>query len=150
MKILAKTAIQVFCFILLIPTAILAQSESPEKAFVIEKESSTLDWGPCPEFMPESCRISVLQGDPTQPNADVFFKMQGNTKVPNHWHHSAERMVLISGEMTIDYEGQSPVSITTGEYTYGPPELPHSASCESSEPCVLFIAFSKPVDTFEK
>ncbi|MDZ7717769.1 MAG: cupin domain-containing protein [Balneolaceae bacterium] len=145
-----KTTINLSIIIFLIPTAILAQSESPEKAFTTEKESANLEWGPCPEFMPESCSISVLQGDPSQPNTDIFFKMQGNTKVPNHWHNSAERMVLIAGEMTVDYEGQSPVTITTGEYAYGPPELPHTASCESSEPCVLFIAFNEPVDAFEK
>ncbi len=98
--------------------------------------------------MPESCRIAVLQGNPAEPRADVFFKLQGNTSVPNHWHHSAERMVLVSGEMTVNYEGQQPAVIKQGEYAYGPPELPHTASCESDEPCVLFIAFNKPVDAF--
>jgi hypothetical protein len=31
-------------------------------------------------------------------------------------------------------------------YAYGPAKLPHSASCISSVPCVLFIAFESAVD----
>ncbi|MCG2589301.1 cupin domain-containing protein [Rhodohalobacter sulfatireducens] len=111
-------------------------------------DSEQLQWRNCPEFMPESCEIAVLQGDPTKPNADVFFKMQGNTSVPNHWHHSAERMVLVSGEMEVNYKGQEPEILQTGAYAYGPPEKPHSASCLSDETCLLFIAFNKPVDAF--
>ena len=111
-------------------------------------DSENLEWSNCPEFMPESCEIAVLQGDPTKPNADVFFKMQGNTTVSNHWHHSAERMIMVSGEMEVNYEGQNPEVLTAGTYAYGPPEKPHTASCISEEPCVLFIAFSKPVDAF--
>lgn len=130
----------------LIPVTLLAQEQAD--AFTISAGEDGLEWVNCPEFMPESCSISVLQGNPKEPNADIFFKLQGNTAVPNHWHHSAERMVLISGEMGVNYEGQDPVVITPGMYAYGPPELPHTASCESNEPCVLFIAFDKPVDAF--
>jgi mannose-6-phosphate isomerase-like protein (cupin superfamily) len=117
-------------------------------SFTRTVESDQIQLGNCPEFMPESCEIAVLQGDPAKPDADVFFKMQGNTKVSNHWHHSAERMVLVSGEMEVNYEGQNPAVLTPGTYAYGPPEKPHSASCISDEPCVLFIACSKPVDAF--
>lgn len=130
----------------LIPVTLLAQQQSA--AFTLSADDESLEWVDCPEFMPESCSLSVLQGNPQEPSADVFFKMQGNTVVPNHWHHSAERMVLISGEMEVNYEGQDPVVITPGIYAYGPPELPHTTSCESDDPCVLFIAFNKPVDAF--
>ncbi len=130
----------------LIPVTLLAQQQ--DAAFTISADEESLEWVNCPEFMTESCSISVLQGNPKEPNTDIFFKLQGNTTVPNHWHHSAERMVLVSGEMNVNYEGQDPAVITPGVYAYGPPELPHTASCESDEPCVLFIAFNKPVDAF--
>ncbi len=58
-------------------------------------------------------------------------------------------MVLVSGEMRVNYEGQQPEVLQAGTYAYGPPEVPHTASCESSEPCVLFIAFEEPVDAFK-
>lgn len=105
-----------------------------------------LEWGPCPEFMPEGCGIAVLQGNPEAPNADVFFRMAPDTTVPDHWHTSAERMVLVSGEMHVDYEGHDPVVLEPGTYAYGPAELPHETYCASGEECVLFIAFEEPVD----
>ena len=131
--------------ILMIPYSSKAQNSV---SLTRTAENEQLQWGSCPDFMPDSCEIAVLQGNPAKPNADIFFKMEGNSSVPNHWHHSAERMVLISGKMEVNYEGQSPKVIRTGMYAYGPPEKPHTASCLSDDPCILFIAFNKPVDAF--
>jgi quercetin dioxygenase-like cupin family protein len=133
-------------FLIFQPAFTIAQEA--DLSFTREADEERLEWGQCPEFMPESCRVAVLQGDPAKPNADVFFKMQGNTTAPEHWHHSAERMVVVSGKMKVNYEGQDPEIITEGTYAYGPPEKPHSATCMSEEPCILFIAFSKPFDAF--
>lgn len=123
-----------------------AGGNDAEQAFTRTATDADIEWGPCPEFMPEGCRLAVLQGDPAKPDADIYFKLPGNTTAPSHWHHSAERMVLISGRMQVDYDGQEPVVLEAGTYAYGPAELPHSATCQSSEDCVLFIAFEKPVD----
>jgi quercetin dioxygenase-like cupin family protein len=105
-----------------------------------------LEWGPCPEFIPEGCRIAVLQGDPEQRNADVFFKLPPGVEAPHHWHTSAERMVLVSGELRVTYDGHEPLVLTPGTYAYGPAKLPHTAACADGDPCVLFIAFEEPVD----
>ena len=117
-----------------------------DKAFIRTVDSGELEWGPCPDFMPEGCGLAVLQGDPEQRNADVFFRLQGGTTAPHHTHTSAERMVLISGELHVDYDGQDPVVMRPGTYAYGPAELPHVAACRSDSPCILFIAFEEPVD----
>lgn len=148
-KILQNCSI-LFSLILFFSVSTQAQDlDTTQEAFTRNANDSDLKWNPCPDFMPESCSIAVLQGDPTKPNADVFFKMEGNTSVTQHWHHSAERMVLISGEMQVEYESQDPVVLTSGDYAYGPPEKPHTASCLSEKPCVLFIAFEEPVDAFQ-
>ncbi|WP_274426660.1 cupin domain-containing protein [Chelativorans sp. YIM 93263] len=120
--------------------------QSAEQAFIWNGEDENLEWGPCPEFMPEGCGIAVLQGDPAEPPVDIFFRLPGNATAERHWHNSSERIVLVSGEMEVDYDGQEPVILQPGTYAYGPPELPHTAVCLSSEPCVLFIAFEKPLD----
>ncbi len=117
-----------------------------EPALAIAADSAELEWGPCPEFMPEGCAIAVLHGNPAEPNADVLFKLPGNSTAPPHWHTSAERMVLISGELQVQYDGQGAQRLSAGDYAYGPPRLSHSASCDSDEDCVLFIAFEEPVD----
>lgn len=126
-----------------------AEPERPspdQEAFIWEADDDELEWMPCPEFMPEGCRLAVLQGDPTEENADVFFRLAPDSKVPEHWHTSAERMVLISGELHVDYEGQDPVVMNSGTYAYGPKGLPHTTYCAEGEECILFIAFEEAVD----
>lgn len=123
-------------------------SETNDRAFLWSADQQELEWGACPEFMPEDCQIALLQGDPAKPNADIFFKLQPKTTAPNHWHHSAERMVLISGELEVQYEGQEAEVMKAGTYGYGPAERPHEATCISDKPCVLFVAFEEPIDAF--
>lgn len=117
-----------------------------EGALVREADDPALTWGPCPDFMPEGCGIAVLQGDPAKPNADIFFRLRGGTTAPRHWHRSAERMALVSGELRVEYDGESPKTARAGAYLYGPAEKPHIAACVSAEDCVLFVAFEAPVD----
>ncbi len=107
---------------------------------------ATLQWGGCPDFMPRGCQIAVLHGDPAKNNADVFFKVPANAVIPRHWHTSAERMVLVAGELHVTYDGQPTAVMKPGTYAYGPARLPHKATCGKSGPCVLFIAFESPVD----
>lgn len=119
-----------------------------EKAFTRDHHSAEIEWGPCPAFMPDSCGLAILQGDPAKKNTDVLFRLRSGTTAPHHWHTSAERMVLLAGEMRVDYDDQQPVVLEQGHYAYGPPELPHVAVCQSAEDCVLFISFDEPVDAY--
>ncbi len=66
--------------------------------------------------------------------------------IPEHWHTSAERMVLVSGDFRVTYQGQEPAVLKSGTYAYGPAKLPHRAMCGNSGPCILFIAFESAVD----
>lgn len=109
---------------------------------------AALKWGGCPDFMPKSCEIAVLHGDPAKSNADIFFKVPANAVIPRHWHTSAERMVLVAGELHVTYDGHATAVLTPGTYAYGPARMPHSATCGAGGPCVLFIAFETPVDAF--
>lgn len=115
-------------------------------ALGVASDDPSLQWGPCPPFLPAGCGIAVLHGDPGQPNADVFFKVPAGAKIARHRHTSAERMVLVSGELVVSYDGQPSRTLRTGMYAYGPAALPHAAVCVSAQPCVLFIAFEAPVD----
>ena len=137
---------------LLVPTAFVALCCVPlahaadQPAISHSASSAELAWGPCPEFMPQGCAIAVLHGDPAAANADVFFKVPGGAIIPSHRHTSAERMVLVSGEMEVTYDGQQPVTLRRGDYAYGPAGLAHAATCAEGADCVLFIAFEQPVD----
>lgn len=129
-----------------VPPATAQPTGEAEPALAIAHGDPALVWGACPDFMPEGCAIAVLHGDPAQPNADVFFRIPGGARIPKHWHTSAERMVLVAGEMHVGYEGQAPAVLRVGSYAYGPPRHVHEARCASADPCVLFIAFEQPVD----
>jgi quercetin dioxygenase-like cupin family protein len=118
----------------------------PEPALAIAADDPQLKWGPCPAFLPEGCAVAVLHGDPAKPNVDVFFKVPAKSTMPLHWHTSAERMVLVAGELQVSYENQKMAVLKPGMYAYGPSKRPHSGFCASSEPCVLFIAFESPLD----
>lgn len=105
-----------------------------------------LKWGPCPPGMPEGCGIAVLQGDPAKPNADIFLRIRGGSAIPPHAHSSAERMILVSGELEVKYQGAPQATLKATDYAYGPANLPHKANCRSEAACILFIAFEGPVD----
>lgn len=117
-----------------------------ELALAMGSDDPRLQWGPCPAFLPKGCALAVLRGDPAKPNADVLLKVPGGSSVPRHWHTSAERMVLLSGELVVSYDGQAPATLKVGDYAYGPAKRPHHGSCAKGDPCILFIAFELPVD----
>tara|TARA_R110002012_G_scaffold286080_1_gene477444 strand:- start:293 stop:757 length:465 start_codon:yes stop_codon:yes gene_type:complete len=119
--------------------------EIAENSVAISKGDSNLEWGACPDFMPDGCNIAVLHGNPAERNADIFFKVPANANIPMHTHTSPERMILVSGEMEVTYEGEQPQTLKEGSYAYGPANKPHSAKCGDA-PCVLFIAFEDPID----
>ena len=124
-------------------SAAYAQSGAP---LVVAASDKAIQWGPCPDFLPKGCQIGVLHGDPAKPNVDILFKVPGKSRVAAHKHTSAERMVLVQGEMQVTYEGHKPVTLKRGSYAYGPAELVHEAACLSAEPYELFIAFEQPLD----
>jgi quercetin dioxygenase-like cupin family protein len=126
-----------------------AEAVVPDTArtpLAIKVEDPNLQWGACPPLFPKGCRTAVLQGNPAEPGADVFFQVPGGYTVPAHSHTSAERMVLVTGELEVTYQGRSPVVLVKGQYAYGPAKAPHGAKCRSQEPCTVFIAFDGPVD----
>jgi quercetin dioxygenase-like cupin family protein len=126
----------------------LAQTPTEPTPLTRTFQDSSLEWGPCPAFLPEGCVIAVLHGDPSKENADIFFKVPAQSTIPRHWHTSAERMVLVSGELHVTYDGHETTVLKPGTYAYGPAKLPHEALCAGDEPCILAIAFEAPVDAF--
>ena len=139
-----------FIYLFAFATLIISSGlQAGEPAITYTFEDPKLEWGDCPAFIPEGCEIAVLHGDPAKSNTDIFFKVPGNFAIPHHWHTSPERIVLVSGKLTVTYDDQATEILKPGTYAYGPAKLPHTAFCEEGDPCVLFIAFENPVDAFE-
>ena len=126
--------------------AAMAQAPAREQALTRTADDADLYWGGCPPFLPKGCQIAVLHGDPAKNNVDIFLKVPAGATLASHWHTSAERMVLVAGELHVTYEGQKTAVLKPGTYAYGPPKLAHKAVCQNAGPCVLFIAFESPLD----
>ena len=134
-------------------TGVMAQNgsgnEMPNSIAVSSSDYSSLEWVGCPPPIDgEGCHITVLQGDPSKPNSDVLFRLASGASAPRHWHSSAERMIMVSGELHVTYDGEETRVLKAGDYAYGPANKPHDAKCADGEDCVLFIAFEKPVDSY--
>jgi len=141
---LLKSAFQISLFF--IGVGLLAQSndmDNTEMSITKTINDSDIVWNPAPEFFP-GCSFTILHGDISGPNLDLFFRIEPNTEIINHTHNSAERMVLISGELEVQYEGEKPQILKAGTYAYGPANKPHRAKCLNSGQCVLFIALVDP------
>jgi quercetin dioxygenase-like cupin family protein len=123
-----------------------AAAQGTEAPLAVKATDASIAWGACPPIFPGACEIAVLRGDPAQPNADVLLRVAPGYELPRHKHTSAERMVLLEGELRVQYDGAEVVTLTPATYAYGPAGLPHEAKCISQTHCSLFIAFEGPVD----
>ena len=120
-------------------------SNELENSISKSHHDKSLIWLPAPDFFPK-CSFTILHGEMTKPNLDLFFKIEPNTEVVNHTHKSPERMILMSGDLEVQYEGEQSRIVRAGSYLYGPANKPHKAKCLDNGPCVLFIAL---VETFD-
>lgn len=119
---------------------------SMAKPFAVDVSGASVQWGGCPPIFPGACQMTVVQGDPAKPNSDVVLKVGPGNILPRHKHSSAERMILLTGTLTVKYDGAEAVTLNPSNYAYGPAGLPHVATCTSTDACTLFIAFEGPVD----
>ena len=117
-----------------------------DRPLAVAAAAADLQWGDCPAIFPPGCKISVLHGNPAEPGADVLLRVPSGYTIPAHSHTSAERMVLVAGQLDVTYAGHPTVSLKRGDYAYGPAMLAHTARCNGAEACTLFIAFNSAVD----
>lgn len=133
-------------FLVAAPAASQALAQNPDPPLAIAAADPSLQWGSCPPILPAGCQIAVLHGNPGAPNADIFLRVPAGYVIPPHRHSSAERMILVSGRLRVQYRGSAETTLLPGHYAYGPPGVPHRATCDGRNVCVLFIAFVGPVD----
>lgn len=121
-------------------------ADAHDRPLAISQADAGLQWADCPALFPPGCKMTVLHGNPAEPGADVFLRVPSGYTIPAHSHTSAERMVLVTGQLDVTYAGHATVGLKRGDYAYGPPKLPHTARCNGPEACTLFIAFNSAVD----
>jgi quercetin dioxygenase-like cupin family protein len=141
-----KVIMKLFVAAVAVSPFVLAAHEKDETPLALMATDPSLKWGPCPPVFSGACELAVVRGDPAKPNADVMLRIAPVYELPRHRHSSAERMVLLEGELVVKYDGADAVTLTPATYAYGPAGLPHEGKCVSQSRCTLFIAFEGPVD----
>ena len=125
---------------------LVAQEADPPIS--LTPDDPSLEWIPCADFIPDDCQAAILRLGPDGRNSDVLYRIPAGMSLPAHWHTSQERMILISGEFHIDYDGHPPLVMGAGSYAWGPPGVPHTARCADRGTCLVFVAFVDPPDGF--
>lgn len=120
--------------------------EQHDRPLAFSQADPKLQWTDCPKLFPPGCKMTLLHGAFAEPGADVFLRVPAGYTIPAHSHTSAERIVLVSGQLDVTYAGHAKVALKRGDYAFGPAKLPHTARCNGPEACTLFIAFNSAVD----
>ncbi len=143
MKTFKTTSLKMVLAALLCLTFSSTLFAQDNNSYIVSKDGKEVEWLPAPEFFP-GCSFTVLHGDLAEPNLDFFFRIEPNTDVVMHTHQSAERMILVSGELEVQYEGEGAAVMKVGNYAFGPAGKPHRAKCLDKGPCVLFVGMNEP------
>lgn len=114
-----------------------------ENSHAIDPTHPDVVWSPAPPAFP-GCSVTILNGEINKSRLDFFFRIESKTEVVRHTHNSAERMILVQGNLEVQYDGEDATVLKPGMYAFGPAKKPHRAKCLSSKPCILFVAMNEP------
>ena len=76
-----------------------------ENSHTIDPTHPDVVWSPAPPAF-AGCSITILNGELGKPRLDFFFRIESNTDVVRHTHNSAERMILVQGNLEVQYDGE--------------------------------------------
>ena len=103
-------------------------------------------WEPCLPFVPKGCEVALVKGDYTKGASQIVYRMPANFAVPEHWHTSSERMVVMAGKIRMSYPGQKAEVLEVGDSTRAAGKVPHAAFCLRGTPCVVMVEYELPFD----
>jgi mannose-6-phosphate isomerase-like protein (cupin superfamily) len=98
--------------------------------------ASELKWMDNPAV--KGAKQAVLWGDPAKGPYGTLKSMPGGTMLGLHTHTHAQRVVLVSGTIEFNLEGEAKKDLGAGSYVSIPAGAPHDASCKAGADCVYF------------
>jgi quercetin dioxygenase-like cupin family protein len=121
---------------------------SAEKAVVTS--ASELKWVDNPAV--KGAKQAVLWGDPAKGAYGTLKSIPGGTVLGLHTHTNAQRVVVVSGTIEFNMEGEAKKDLGAGSFVSIPAAAPHDATCKAGADCVYFeegmgAADFKPVAT---
>lgn len=82
----------------------IGRASFPEGSVQHVVRGQAANWGPCPVDLPAGCEITVLDGNPQEPDLfTVRFRLTEDFVMPPHTHPQDERVTVLSGTMAVAF-----------------------------------------------
>jgi quercetin dioxygenase-like cupin family protein len=111
-------------------------ADSPADRKPVVRPAAEVQWTDHPSI--KGARTAVLWGDPKSGAYGALRSLPGGTSLPLHTHSSDERVVVLSGTISLSFEGEAARDLPAGSYAFVPAGLKHSAICKAGPDCVYF------------
>ena len=118
-----------------------------EPAMFSHVADKSLQWHPCANPALKGCEVATIRGDPKTGPAEVFVRVQAGATVPQIWHSTLERGVLLQGNFAgVDAQGKEFV-VMPGFYWYMPAGVVHGGvRCSDEQPCLMYERYESTFD----
>lgn len=94
---------------------------------------------------PPGSESIVLRGDPSSEDFELFARYPAGHTFAPHWHSANERIVLISGKMSIQ-AGSATKFLEPGGFAYLPAKEIQKMACISNTQCVFYVHWDGKLD----
>ena len=94
-----------------------------------------------------ACLRSALEtGNPRAGPSTWILKAPPGCVVPWHQHAAQEQLMVVAGEVSAEMTGHQPTRLGPGGFAVMEGGMIHQFTCQSREPCVMFVAFDQAYD----
>ena len=98
--------------------------------------ASELKWVDSPVM--KGAKQAVLWGDPAKGAHGVVKSILGGTALGLHSHTASQRVIVVSGTIEFNMDGEAKKELGAGSYASIPGGAVHDATCKAGADCVYF------------
>ena len=96
--------------------------------------------------VPPCTRAVPMRGDPGKGPASFMAKMDPGCVVPLHWHSVNEELLILSGKVIGQMQGQPSFHLGPRGYAGMPANHVHRFMCAKGGPCTIFVVVDGAFD----
>ena len=98
--------------------------------------ASEMKWTDNPAL--KGAKQTTLWGDPAKSAYGAIKKVPAGAKLGLHTHTFDQKVVVISGQVEFNVEGEPKKDLGPGSYIFMPGGVAHDATCKAGAECVYF------------
>ena len=99
------------------------------------------------EGLPEGAEIAHIRGDLGKAGSESILRIPPGYVVPSHTHTSEELYMWLSGAFTLISNKGEHENFSGPAYISFPGNAPpHTLICGKNEPCIFYLAYTRPFD----